>query len=221
MEGRTTKSRRGRGRPPKSEGLVTSQRLLEAAAAACAEYGFDGSTLARIAEKADVHPTAIYNHYRSREELLYAAAVQALDKITAVAFEPPEGPRSVRTIAAAYLQPGMAQQRRLIAEIHVASSRDPRLAELLVEWHRAWAEPLIELLAPTDPNPRATVKVLYLLLLGLCHLDDVADVRANRSSVVERAERLVDVLVPGVDSRREGTDPVTGGRPRARSARRP
>src|SRR5690606_6462546 len=38
-------ARRGRGRPPKSEGLVTAQALLDAAAEVCAEWGFDGTTL--------------------------------------------------------------------------------------------------------------------------------------------------------------------------------
>jgi len=194
------KRRRPRGRPPKSEGLVTSLRLLEAAAEVCAEHGFEGTTLALIADRADVHPTAIYNHFKSREDLLYAAAVRALDQITAVAFESALDVRSLHAIPAAYLQPGMSQQRRLIAEIHLASGRDERLAALLVEWHRAWSEPLVEVLAPTDPNPRATVKALYLLLLGLCHADNLPAVRAPRAAVIERAERMVEVLVPQVRS---------------------
>lgn len=192
------KRRRSRGRPPKSEGLVTAQRLLEAAAAVCAEQGFEGTTLALIADRADVHSTAIYNHFASREDLLYAAAVRALDQITAVAFDSAPNVRSLHAIPAAYLQPGMSQQRRLIAEIHLASGRDERLAALLLEWHRTWSEPLIEFLAPTDPNPRATVKALYLLLLGLCHVDNLPAVRAPRAAVIERAERMVDVLVPQV-----------------------
>jgi AcrR family transcriptional regulator len=162
----------------------------------CAEHGFDGSTLALIAARAEVHPTAIYNHFKSREDLLYAAAVRALEQITAVAFESAGGLRSLHGIPAAYLHPGMSQQRRLIAEIHLASGRDERLAALLAEWHRAWSEPLVRVLAPTDPHPRATVKALYLLLLGLCHVDNLPAVRAPRAALIERAERMAQVLVP-------------------------
>ena len=162
----------------------------------CAERGFEGSTLSLIAERAGVHPTAIYNHYETREDLLYAAAVQALDQITAVAYESSLGLRSLTGMAAAYLQPGMHQQRRIIAELHVASSRDERLAVLLADWHRTWANALLQQLPPSDPNPRVTVKALFLVLLGLCHVDDLGAIRAPRPAVIERAERMIELLVP-------------------------
>lgn len=189
-------ARRARGRPPKAEGLATSQHLLEAAANVCAERGFDSTTLSLIAERAGVHPTAIYNHYESREDLLYAAAVRALEQLTAVAYDSSLGLRSLSGMAAAYLQPGMHQQRRIIAELHVASSRDERLAALLADWHRTWTNALLEQLPPSDPNPRVTVKALFLVLLGLCHVDDLVAVRAPRAAVIERAERMIDLLVP-------------------------
>ena len=37
----------------------------------------------------------------------------------------------------------------------------------------------------------ATVKTLFLILLGLCHLEDVPGVRAPAAAVAERAERAV------------------------------
>src|SRR3954452_22950934 len=69
-----------RGRPPNSDGQETAARLLDAAAAACAESGFDGATLNEIARRAGVTAAAIYNHYDSREDLLYAAGVRALER---------------------------------------------------------------------------------------------------------------------------------------------
>lgn len=39
----------------------------------------------------------------------------------------------------------MHQQRRIIAELHVASSRDERLGALLADWHRTWTNALIAL----------------------------------------------------------------------------
>jgi AcrR family transcriptional regulator len=190
------RARRPRGRPPNSLGRATAERLLDAATAVCIERGFDRSTVPLIAERAGVSPSAIYNHFHSREELLYGAAVRALDEITAAALQTGRGAQALQAIAAAYLRPEMRQNRRLIAELHLASRRDKRLASLIAKWHRRYAERLVEALASNDPNPHATTKTVFLLLLGLCHLDDLPAIRAPHAAIAERVERLVDVLVP-------------------------
>jgi AcrR family transcriptional regulator len=188
-------ARRPRGRPLKSEGLVTAQALLDAAADVCAEWGFESTTLARIARRAGVSPTAIYNHYESREDLLYAAAVQGMDRILAISARAAGRMDPARAFTSAYLRPEMRRTRRLFAEIHAASGRDERLAELLAQWHRTWMDQIIEQLPPDDPSPQATVKALFLLLLGLCHFDDVPVVRASRAAVAERAERAASAIL--------------------------
>ena len=63
------KTRRPRGRPPRADGAATAERLVDAASSVCAEYGYDGSTVSLIAERADVHPTAIYNHFDVSESV--------------------------------------------------------------------------------------------------------------------------------------------------------
>ncbi len=127
-----------------------------------------------------MHPTAVYNHFESRDDLLYAVAVRALDTLTAVAEQAPGGSRSFQNLAATYLQPDMREHRQILAEIHVASGRHERLATLLSGWHERWADAMIEWLPPTDESPRATVQALFLLLLGLCHVDQLSAVRAPR-----------------------------------------
>jgi AcrR family transcriptional regulator len=184
-----------RGRPPNSDGQETAARLLDAAAAACAESGFDGATLNEIARRAGVTAAAIYNHYESREDLLYAAGVRALERVTDVVPQG-SGADAARLIAAAYLRPELKQTRRLLAELHVASARDGRLADLLGSWHRSWAQALKSVLPADDPAPEATVKTLFLLLLGLCHYDDLSAVRSTQSAVVDRVEDMVDTLIP-------------------------
>ncbi|OMC18507.1 TetR/AcrR family transcriptional regulator [Mycobacterium sp. SP-6446] len=190
-------ARRPRGRPRNSDGQATAERLLDAAAAVCVERGFERSTLPRIAERAGVSPTAVYNHFHSREELLYTAAVRALDQITAAALRTAGGEQTLQAIATAYLRPEMSQHRRLIAELHLASRRDERLASLIAQWHRDYGDRFVGALSGTDPNPRATTKVVFLLLLGLCHFDDVSAIRAPRAAVTERVEHMIEMLVPG------------------------
>jgi AcrR family transcriptional regulator len=175
-------------------------RLLEAAAACCAETGFDSATLGQIARRAGVTPTAIYNYYDSREDLLYAAGQRGLEGVTAVVPEG-AGVDGVRLIAAAYLRPEMAQTRRLLAELHLASHRDRALARLLASWHEGWAEAVRAALPRDEPHPEETVKVLFLVLLGLCHLDDITAVRTDPVALARRLEDVVDVLVPTAERR--------------------
>ena len=184
-----------RGRPRNSDGQETATRLLDAAAAVCAERGFDGATMNQIAARANLTAAAIYNHFGSREELLYAAGVRSLERVTDV-VPPDAGTDAARLIAAAYLRPELKETRRLLAELHLASGRDPRLARLLAQWHGSWAQALKQVLPPDDDAQDATVKALFLLLLGLCHLDDISAVRASRADVAHRVEQLVDALIP-------------------------
>ncbi|MFC4127729.1 TetR family transcriptional regulator [Nocardia rhizosphaerae] len=52
-------------------GDSTRARLLEAAVAAFAEKGFNGTTTRDIAAAAGMSPAAVYVHHKSKEELLY------------------------------------------------------------------------------------------------------------------------------------------------------
>jgi AcrR family transcriptional regulator len=182
-----------RGRPLKSGGIDTRERLLDAAADVCAEHGFDGATLQEIARRAGVTATAVYNHFDSREALLYAVGLRSLRRMT-VAVEA-TAPSTFQAVAMAYLQPDMAVPRRLLADLHVASRRDPKLAALLHDWHATVADDLAGLHVG-DPEPLATVKALFLLLLGLCHLEELDAVDADPALVAERVALMVDGLRP-------------------------
>ena len=181
-----------RGRPPKSDGAETRARLIEAAAGACADHGFDGATLQEIARRAGVTATAVYNHFDSREDLLYAAGVRSLRRMTE-AGRASGGPSNFQSVAAAYLRPDMAEPRRLLAELHLASRRDPALARLLDDWHASVARDLAALLEG-DPEPLATVKALFLVLLGLCHLEELDAVQADPEALGERVGAMVEAL---------------------------
>jgi hypothetical protein len=109
---------------------------------------------------------------------------------------PPRPPAS-KAIAIAHLRPETSQNRRLIAELHLAGRRDERLASLLARWHQQHADRFVGALSGSDPDPQTTTKVVFLLLLGLCHFDDLPAIRAPRAAVTERVERMIEVLLPG------------------------
>jgi AcrR family transcriptional regulator len=186
---------RGRGRPPKSDDLATRERLLDAAAAACADVGFDAVTVAEVAKRVGVTPAAVYNHFADKGELLYTAGRLAIDRL-ATSTVPADGPAgSAREVAAAFLDPGFRTSRRLVLELHLAGARHPELAAHLADWHREFAVP------PADPgrsedDRAATVKAYFLLLLGLCHVEDLAAIDASPTALQAQVDRLVDVLFP-------------------------
>ncbi|MFE0332956.1 TetR/AcrR family transcriptional regulator, partial [Streptomyces sp. NPDC058955] len=59
--------------PKQDRSRATRQRLLEAAVACLAEYGWAGSTVAVVAERAGVSRGAAQHHFPTREDLFTAA----------------------------------------------------------------------------------------------------------------------------------------------------
>jgi AcrR family transcriptional regulator len=187
---------RRRGRPPKSDELATGDRLLDAAAEACVSDGFEGVTVAGIAERAGVTATAIYNHFATKEELLYQAGRRALDQLAGTLSSNGTPTRTVHDVATAFIRPELASMRRLLLELHMAGVRHPELAEHLAEWHKEFAKLFASVAPGTPAEQRATMKALFLLLLGLCHLEQLDAVRADRSRLAGQVDLMVDALYP-------------------------
>lgn len=72
----TTKPRR-RGRPPKSKGSATKERILDAALEVFSERGFDGATVRQIAAKVGVSDPALYSHFKGKREIFDALMREA------------------------------------------------------------------------------------------------------------------------------------------------
>lgn len=185
---------RRRGRPPGAHSELTRERLLDAALGACADRGFDGATLQEIGRRAGVTPAAVYNHFESREALLHEAGVRGLQQMTdAVGDAERPGAGVLERFALAYLHPDTAPVRRLLAELHLAGRRDPVLAELLAGWHRAGVEEVTSRLGGDDRDlPR--IKALFLLLLGICHLDDLPSISAGAGPLTDRVLAMARAL---------------------------
>jgi AcrR family transcriptional regulator len=61
----------------------TRRRLQEAAAVEFAERGLDGSTMARIAERAGINKERLYNYFGDKEALFRTVLCDELDKLAA------------------------------------------------------------------------------------------------------------------------------------------
>lgn len=141
-------------------------------------------------------PAAIYNHFSGKAELLYAAGEYALEQLGDTLIGGGARPRTVRDVAAAYLRPEMGTARRLFTELHLAGTRHRELAEHLARWHARWAAAFAELAGPADDDAAATVKALFLVLLGLCHIDELSDMPSSRAALAARVDAIVTSLYP-------------------------
>jgi AcrR family transcriptional regulator len=184
------------GRPPKVDrhGTPTRERLLNAAADACVEFGYEGATLSDIARRADVSTPAIYSHFDGKADLLVEACQRELNTISSGRLREVDG---LRELARAWIQPDFARSRIMVAEIHCAAIRQPEVATLLGDWQHVTANTLENLAGLTT----AEAKQFFLLLIGLAHLDQVHgidvganDTRLELSAVLEGwlGERYLD-----------------------------
>jgi AcrR family transcriptional regulator len=181
----------GRGRPQKRDGagVETAERLLDAATAACVEHGFEATTVSDIATRAGIKTPSIYNHYSSKSELLVAVARHAFDRRFSQLYADDHAPVDVIRY---FTSDELRDTRRLVVELHSAATRHPDVADLLAEWHSdaaaAWAPFAV------GSDPESAVKAFFVLLLGLCHLDDLASVPASAGSFEGRLDEIVATL---------------------------
>ena len=170
------------GRPPKVDefGTPTRERLLNAAVAACIEYGYEEATLSDIARRADVSTPAVYSHFSGKAELMIEASKQTLQQINADYLAPSS--RNRNTIRA-WMAPEASEMRRMLLELHRGAASHPELREMMDDWHRTHAANL-QAQIPYDP---AELKVLYLFMMGMLHLEDMSALEADHEELVRVA----------------------------------
>jgi len=188
---------RRRGRPPRAIAGEpgadggTRERLLRAAVDTCVERGFERATVGDIARRADVTTSAIYNHFGGKADLLVEAARHELARL-----DVRHGTDPARVVRA-FLSPGFAPTRHLLAELHLASSRSRVLADLLADWHldqaRRWSG--------DDPTRTAAVAAFFVLLLGCAQSDSLSALRGDPAALEQALCHAARVLLPGA---REG-----------------
>lgn len=166
------------GRPPKVDrhGTPTRERLLNAAADACVEFGYEGATLSDIARRADVSTPAIYSHFAGKADLLVETCQRELYRISSGSLREAGG---LRELARRWIQPDFKRSRIIVAEIQCAAIRQPEVAELLGRWQKVTATTLHERTGLTMSQS----KQYLLLLIGLSHVDEVhgIDVTADET----------------------------------------
>ena len=125
---------------------VTAERIHDAALTLFNERGYTGTTVRELADACDLTPGAIYNHYASKEALLFAIVDRVHDLADAVLSE------TLRSVGNDPRDPA----RGAGVGVHGLSHRPPaRDAHRQPRLHLPAGRPARQRRAPPPPRPRA------------------------------------------------------------------
>jgi AcrR family transcriptional regulator len=122
----------------------TRQRVLDAAAALFEERGYDGTSIAAIAEAAGVSEETVYARFRNKRTLLGELVSRAVRGADPRPIPEQEGPRRLAAerdqreqlrMFAGDIVPRLERAAPLVAVVSGASRSDPELAEMLAHLH--------------------------------------------------------------------------------------
>jgi AcrR family transcriptional regulator len=153
---------------------VRKEAIVEAAAALYARRGFNGASVADLAERCRTSKSLIYHYYQSKEEILFdvmISHVRALDEAAreAVAGEGAAGEK-LRRLAHAFmaLYVGAADRHKVLLN-ELDNLDDKRRAEI-VKTQRGLIEMVRKLLVDIDPRLRKRAGESYaaaMLFFGM------------------------------------------------------
>ncbi|WP_254885736.1 TetR/AcrR family transcriptional regulator [Streptomyces sp. NA02950] len=191
--------------PKQDRSRVTRQRLLEAAVACLAEYGWAGSTVAVVAERAGVSRGAAQHHFPTREDLFTAAVEHVAEERSAElrALPAPRGEGRTRTVVRAIVGLYTGPLFRAALQLWVAASNEEQLgtrvtaleARIGRETHRM----AVELLGADEsvPGVRETVQGLLDMGRGLGLANLLRDDGPRRERVVAQWTRILEEVLGG------------------------
>jgi AcrR family transcriptional regulator len=173
------------------------ERIVSAAAGLFAEHGVGGTSLQMIASAIGVTKAAVYHQFRTKEEIVVAAAEAELARLVAA-----------MDAAEAEPDPGLAREAILVAMVNLAVERrrmestltgDPVLVRFFAHYepfHRVM-DRLYRLLTGEDSGPDGRLRAAMLTAaIGgavmhplVANLDD----DTLRSQLLQLAQRFLDV----------------------------
>ncbi|MFE9256767.1 TetR/AcrR family transcriptional regulator [Streptomyces sp. NPDC006879] len=188
--------------PKQDRSRVTRLRLLEAAVACLAEYGWAGSTVSVVAERAGVSRGAAQHHFPTREDLFTAAveyvAEQRSAALRGLFTDGADGPAPRGTVVKALVDLYTGPLFRAALHLWVAASNEeplrPRVTELEARVGRETHRIAVDLLGADEslPGVRETVQGLLDMARGLGLANVLTDDAPRRARVVAQWSKILD-----------------------------
>lgn len=200
-------TRPGSREPQQDRSRATRRRLLTSAVSCLAEYGWAGTTVTVVAERAGMSRGAAQHHFPTREDLFEAAIehmveVQLVEITSAVARLPTGGART-EAVVDMFVNLYTGELFRATLHLWVAASADERLRARVVPLEawvgRAAHRAAIDLLGVDEsaPGVRETVQATLDLARGLGLANVLTDDSRRRRRIVKQwAATLDQILKP-------------------------
>jgi AcrR family transcriptional regulator len=203
-------------RPRQQRAERTRLRILEAAASAFAEHGFEGVSLNELIRQSGLTKGAFYFHFASRDELALAAFRHKQQQLVAQIADAVDGQAPPLELLARLLRerarlltkdPTLFIVVRLGIELtmrHGAGSAYATFSELPLQlFEQIVRDGQRRGEVRSDLEPRRAAETIFAGILGI---DQAALLLPKALDIVERTEWLLDVLVPGL---RAGPPPTS------------
>ncbi|MEU4312023.1 TetR/AcrR family transcriptional regulator [Nocardia sp. NPDC024068] len=194
--------RRGRGRPPGSDGADTRDTILRAARELFSEVGYDRATFTDIAARAGISRTNINHYFRSKDELYRTLFEADKDSVITAGIAEAGAAQDIADRMAAFLRVSMradSENRtyvRFLAASLFDALRNPELgdwAEGQIEYVRSFIRPALAAAAAEgtigrDIDTDAVTEVLIAVVWGM-------SMYAGFVGTDDRLEPMIDHLV--------------------------
>ncbi|WP_342712435.1 TetR/AcrR family transcriptional regulator [Bradyrhizobium sp. B124] len=194
-----TAERKGRDRAAREHRIVAAARVI------AEREGWDGVTIRRLADEIEYSQPVLYSHFKNRDAIVAAVAVEGFKELTVALREAASGStgrNALKNVALAYL--AFALDRPALYDAMFVLPTDLRFAEAGTRPElRAGFEALAAVVAPFCVEVADVTETFWAALHGLAALERSGRVRPGarnqRIALVVRA-----IVVSGDSSRARG-----------------
>jgi len=188
--------------PQQDRSRVTRARLLESAVSCLAELGWNGATVAVVAEHAGVSRGATQHYFPTREDLFTAALEHMAEvRLAEIRREAARRPAATKDVVGLLVRLYTGPLFRAALQVWAAAAASDALRELVVplearlgrEAHRA----AIELLGADEsaPGVRAAVQATLDLARGLGLAGTLTDDSRRRDRIIAQWAAMLDAVL--------------------------
>jgi AcrR family transcriptional regulator len=217
-------------RPHSAEAATRWNDILDAAALAFYEKGYEGASLQQIAQSVGLLKGSIYYYIKSKEDLLFALVSRAQEEFEPTLLEDPELAASSAPVRLrAFVERWMALTEKM-REWHVVAEREfsrlsPRYLQIVIERRdaaSAFVKSIIRQgVSEGDFDPDVDLSVATTVVFELMLTTHLWHRPGSRLTFAQVASWYADFIVQGLGHRRREARPpaVADTRPASQSKR--
>ena len=184
----------------------TRAAIHDAALRLFAERGYEATTIADIADAADVSRATFFSYYASKDDVVFGEAPRAADALEALLADLPEGVGTLeavrewlRTLAGWLDDERLPLQRRLALEIPAVAARRHQIYARFEDIIAAALGPELE----TADHPELAARLVAASLIAALNTAETAAVQrteaAGQALSPEEVEQLLDATTAFID----------------------